>query len=192
MEIKIKPAYQELEVVRELLTEYTSMILDYAPEFAHYLKLQDYEAELNQPSLKYGQPYGRLYLVQVEGVAAGCIAMQRLDALHCEMKRLYIRPQFRGKGLARRLVKRLLAEAKKEGYQAMLLDTFPFLQKAIRLYRDLGFYEIASYNNSPLDATIYMKKDLCPACGERDGRKRSNEIRNYSLHADRGVLPRHQ
>lgn len=192
MEIKIKPAYQEVEAVRELLTEYTSMILENAPEFAHYLKLQDYEAELNQPSIKYGQPQGRLYLVQVDGVTAGCIAMQRLDEMHCEMKRLYIRPRFRGKGLARRLVKLLLEDAEKEGYQAMLLDTFPFLQGAICLYRDLGFYEISSYNNSPLDSTIYMKKDLCPAYEQRRERKRADEVRNYSLYADRGVLPRHQ
>ncbi len=184
MEIKIKPAYQELEAVRALLTEYTGMILENAPEFAHYLKIQNFEAELNQPARKYGRPHGRLYLVQADGVPAGCIAMQRLDAIHCEMKRLYIRPQFRGKGLARRLVKRLLADAKKEGYQAMLLDTFPFLQGAIQLYRELGFYDIASYNNSPLDATIYMKKDLCPACGEGKGRKRTDETRNYSLYAD--------
>ena len=66
--------------------------------------------------------------------------------------------------LARRLVERLLTDARSEGYQAMLLDTFPFLSGAIRLYRTLGFYEIPSYNNSHLDSLIYMRKDLCHAC----------------------------
>ncbi|MBQ5583520.1 MAG: GNAT family N-acetyltransferase, partial [Ruminiclostridium sp.] len=81
----------------------------------------------------------------------------------CEMKRLYIRPAFRGKGIARRLVEMLLADARQDGYEAMVLDTFPFLRQAVSLYRDLGFYEIPSYNDSPLDSTIYMRKDLCPA-----------------------------
>lgn len=160
MEITIKPAYQEQEAIRELFTEYTDMVVENDPEFAGYLKLQRYEAELNNLAEKYGQPGGRLYLVRVDGSPAGCIAMKRLDETKCEMKRLYIRPAFRGKGIARRLVTMLLADAQEEGYQAMLLDTFPFLEGAIHLYQELGFYEIPSYNNSPLDSTIYMRKDL--------------------------------
>ncbi len=74
--------------------------------------------------------------------------MKKLDAQRCELKRLYIRPAFRGQGLARRLVERLLTDARSEGYQAMLLDTFPFLSGAIRLYRTLGFYE------SPATTTV--------------------------------------
>lgn len=160
MEIAIKPAYQEQEAIRELFTEYTTMVVKNDPAFLHYLKLQRYDAELMHLNEKYGQPHGRLYLVRADGAPAGCIAMKRLDESRCEMKRLYIRPAFRGKGLARRLVELLLSDARKEGYQAMLLDTFPFLEGAIHLYRTLGFYEIPSYNNSPLDTTIYMKKDL--------------------------------
>ncbi|MDY3014546.1 MAG: GNAT family N-acetyltransferase [Evtepia sp.] len=160
MEITIKPAYQEQEAIRELFTEYTDMVVENDPDFAGYLKLQRYDAELNNLAEKYGQPGGRLYLVRVDGAPAGCIAMKRLDETKCEMKRLYIRPAFRGKGIARRLVTMLLADAQEEGYQAMLLDTFPFLKGAIRLYQELGFYEIPSYNNSPLDSTIYMRKDL--------------------------------
>ena len=161
MEIKIKTAYQDLEAIQELFTEYTDMVVRNDPDFAQYLKLQRYESELKHLDQKYGQPAGRLYLVRADGAPAGCIAMKRLDQTRCEMKRLYIRPAFRGKGLARRLVERLLSDAKEEGYEAMLLDTFPFLKGALGLYRDLGFYEIPSYNNSPLDTTIYMRKDLC-------------------------------
>lgn len=136
MEITIQPAYQEPEAIRELLVEYTGMLLEQNPAFAGYLKQQNFAAELDNLQEKYGVPEGRLY----------------------------IRPAFRGQGLARRLVERLLTDARSEGYQAMLLDTFPFLSGAIRLYRTLGFYEIPSYNNSPLDSLIYMRKDLCPAC----------------------------
>lgn len=163
MEITIKPAYQEREAIQELLFEYTSMVVAEDPKYADFLKLQRFEAEVSCPEEKYGQPGCRLYLVQVDGVPAGCIAMQKLDEERCEMKRLYIRPAFRGQGIARRLVEMLLADARKDGYEAMVLDTFPFLRHAIRLYRDLGFYEIPSYNNSPMDTTIYMRKDLCPA-----------------------------
>lgn len=163
MEITITPAYQELEAIRELFTEYTDMVVAHDPAFAHYLKLQRFEAELAHLGEKYGCPGGRLYLVKAGGQAAGCIAMKRLDETRCEMKRLYIRPAFRGRGIARRLVERLLDDAKADGYEAMLLDTFPFLGQAIRLYRDLGFYEIPCYNNSPMGTTIYMRKDLCPA-----------------------------
>ena len=80
------------------------MVVANDPEYADYLKLQRFEAELRHPDEKYGQPGGRLYLVRVNGEAAGCIAMKRLDETRCEMKRLYIRPAFRGQGIARRLV----------------------------------------------------------------------------------------
>lgn len=163
MEITIKPAYQELEAIQELLSEYAAMVVANDPEYADYLKLQRFEAELSHPDEKYGQPGGRLYLVRVNGEAAGCIAMKRLDETRCEMKRLYIRPAFRGQGIARRLVEMLLADAQKDGYEAMVLDTFPFLSQAIQLYRNLGFYEIPSYTHSPIDTTIYMRKDLRPA-----------------------------
>lgn len=88
--------------------------------------------------------------------------MKRLDRYRCELKRLYIRPPFRGQGLARRLVEQLLTDAREEGYEAMLLDTFPFLSQAIRLYRALGFYEIPRYNSFGR-SLIYMQKDLKPA-----------------------------
>ena len=163
MKFTIKPAYQELETIRELFKEYTAMVTAEDPAYAHYLELQRFESEMAHLDEKYGQPGGRLYLVQVDGQAAGCIAMKRLDDTRCEMKRLYIRPSFRGQGIARKLVKTLLADARKDGYEAMVLDTFPFLGHAVRLYQDMGFYEIPSYTHSPIDTTIFMRKDLCPA-----------------------------
>lgn len=163
MEVTIQPAYQEPEAIRELLVEYTGMLLDRAPAFAGYLRRQGFERELTHLGEKYGAPHGRLYLVRVDGAPAGCVAMKRLDENRCELKRLYIRPAFRGRGLARKMLERLLEDARAEGYKAMLLDTFPFLSRAVCLYRRLGFYEIPSYNNTPLENLIYMKKDLRPA-----------------------------
>ena len=76
------------------------------------------------------------------------------------MKRLYIRSAWRGKKLGETLVEKIIAEARKIGYSYMVLDTLPFLQNEIRLYKKIGFYEIESYNDSPLDTSIYMKLDL--------------------------------
>ena len=159
MEITIKPAFRKREAIQELLVEYTSMVVAEDARYADFLELQRFDSEVAHPEKKYC----RLYLVEADGTPAGCIAMQKLDESRCEMKRLYIRPAFRGKGIARCLVEMLLADARKDGYEAMVLDTFPFLRQAVNLYRDLGFYEIPSYNDSPLDSTIYMRKDLCPA-----------------------------
>lgn len=102
MEITIQPAYQEPEAIRELLVEYTGMLLEQNPAFAGYLKQQNFAAELDNLQEKYGVPEGRLYLVRADGAPAGCVAMKKLDAQRCELKRLYIRPAFRGQGLARR------------------------------------------------------------------------------------------
>lgn len=160
MEITIRPAYQEKETIRTLFAEYTDMLLARAPDFAGYLKQQNFERELADLEEKYGLPWGRLYLLQVDGAPAGCIGLKKLDETRCEMKRLYVRPAYRGLGLARKLVERLLTEAKKAGYEAMRLDTFPFLTSAIGLYKNLGFREIPSYNNSPMENLVYLEKDL--------------------------------
>lgn len=162
MKITIQPAYQDLEAIRELFGEYTNMVVENDPDFAHYLELQNYQGELAHLGEKYGAPQGRLYLVRAEGRPAGCVAMKGLDQHRCEMKRLYIRPAYRGLGLARRLVELLLEDAREEGYEAMVLDTFPFLREAIALYRSMGFYEIPAYCYSPIEGTVCMQKDVSP------------------------------
>ena len=76
------------------------------------------------------------------------------------MKRLYVRPQFRGKHIGDQLIEKIIADAKEIGYSYMLLDTLPFLESAIYLYKKYGFYEIESYNDSPMSTSIYMKLEL--------------------------------
>ncbi|MCI5498615.1 MAG: GNAT family N-acetyltransferase [Clostridiales bacterium] len=160
MEITIQAAYEEKEAVRSLFAEYTDMLVDQAPAFAGYLKQQNFDRELAHLEEKYGLPWGRLYLLRADGRPAGCIALKKLDETRCEMKRLYVRPAYRGRGLARMLVEKLLNEARGEGYEAMLLDTFPFLTSAIALYRAVGFREIPSYNNNPMEDLVYLEKNL--------------------------------
>ena len=95
-----------------------------------------------------------------DGAPAGCIALHRLDDERCELKRLYVRPAYRGQGLGSRLVARILDDARQIGYRAMLLDTLPVLDSAVRMYRGLGFYEIPCYNDSPIDKTYFFRLDL--------------------------------
>lgn len=143
-----------------LFSEYTQMLIDGDPSFQAYLDIQNYDGELSHLEQKYGYPSGRLYLADWDGKLAGCIGLRRLDGIRCEMKRLYVRPEFRGYHIAQTLVERILRDARETGYQVMLLDTLPFLESALHLYRKLGFYEVPRYNDSPMDTSIYLQKDL--------------------------------
>lgn len=140
--MELKLGYDTPEAVRELFAEYTHMLVAHDPYFQVYLDLQHYDAEVADPTQKYGLPDGRLYVAT------------------CELKRLYVRPAFRGRGIAGAMMQRILDDARAIGYTAMLLDTLPFLTSAIRMYRALGFYDIPPYNDSPLDTTIFLRLDL--------------------------------
>lgn len=160
MDVTLHPAYDSRDELLSLFTEYTDMLLAEDPAFRAYLDLQNYEAELQHPECKYGPPEGRLYLARCGGAPAGCIALRKLGGTSCEMKRLYVRPSFRGHRIGSLLIQRLIDDAREIGYRQMLLDTLPFLQSAIRLYRQFGFYDIPCYNNSPLEQTLFLRLDL--------------------------------
>ena len=146
--------------IAELFREYTDMLVEGDPKFAYYLELQDYDEELRHLEHKYGPPRGKLILAMENGEAVGCIAIKEMDETRCELKRLYVRPAWRGRGLARTLTEMDIAAAREMGYREMLLDTLPFLQAAQRLYRSVGFREIERYNDSPMDDATYMKLEL--------------------------------
>ncbi len=160
MEVQVLPAYDYIEEVKVLFLEYTNMLIKGDPEFEKYLMVQKYDKELEDLEVKYGLPDGRLYVAYCDGMLAGCIGLKKIDDVNCEMKRLYVRPEFRGNHLAQILIDRILKEAKTIGYSFMLLDTLPFLQSAIYLYKKYGFYEIGCYNNCPMSTAVYMKLNL--------------------------------
>ena len=160
MDFEILPGYEHEDEIRELFSEYTDMLVSEDEAFGAYLVIQNYDEELRDLRAKYGPPCGRLYLARAGGRAAGCIALRRLDGESCEMKRLYVRDEFRGTGLGGLLVRRLISEARDIGYRRMLLDTLPFLTDAIAMYKKYGFYITEPYNNSPLETTIFMRYDL--------------------------------
>ena len=152
--------YSYAEEIRKLFGEYTHMLVTEDPSFQAYLDLHGYEEEVRHLEKKYGLPAGRLYIVWVDGTAAGCIGLRKLDEERCEMKRFYVRPEFRGLGIGRMMVERILEDAREIGYKSMLLDTLPFMKSALHLYAQVGFYEIPAYNDSPVTTTIFLKKDL--------------------------------
>ncbi|MCI8860267.1 MAG: GNAT family N-acetyltransferase [Lachnospiraceae bacterium] len=160
MDLQIIPAYHHPQEIAELFSEYTNMLIAGDSSFRQYLEVQNYDKELLHLEEKYGLPDGRLYLAYEEGELAGCIGLRKIDSQNSEMKRLYVRPQFRGKHIGDQLIEKIIADAKEIGYSYMLLDTLPFLESAIYLYKKYGFYEIESYNDSPMSTSIYMKLEL--------------------------------
>lgn len=160
MSVEIRLAYNDTERVKELFDEYTNMLIESNSDFKAYLELQNYSGELDDLNEKYGIPKGRLYIAFFDNQLAGCIALRSINDKCCEMKRLYVRPQFRGKKIAKSLIELIINDSKEMGYSYMLLDTLPFLRDAIEIYKKFGFYEIPQYNDSPIKGTVFLKKDL--------------------------------
>ena len=160
MGLELIPAYGHQDEIVTLFTEYTNMLMEADPTVRQYLILQHYEKELEHPESKYGMPEGRLYLAYWDGRLAGCIGLRKLDEERGELKRLYVRPDFRGHRIGEQMIRRILADAREIGYRHVLLDTLPFLHSAIYLYRKIGFREIGCYNDSPVEATIFLQYDL--------------------------------
>src|SRR5579863_1023246 len=132
----------DIAIVRSLFEEY-------ARESGADLSFQGFEAELEGLPGKYASPEGCLLLGFAGDVAAGCVAMRRLGDSTCEMKRMYVRPAYRGRGWGRALGERVIADARALGYRAMRLDTLAPMESAIALYRSLGFREIEPYYFNP-------------------------------------------
>lgn len=158
--VKVVPAYDMKEEIVKLFSEYTDMLCKNDSNMTIYLDAQNYEQELKDLEHKYGMPDGRLYAVLADDKVAGCIALKRLDEISCEVKRLYVREEFRGRKLGQMLMEHVIQAAEKIGYSHMFLDTLPFLKSAIKLYKKCGFYETESYNGEPLGNLIYMRLDI--------------------------------
>src|SRR5271166_3717950 len=137
------------------------LFLEYAQSLGFSLCFQNFDKELAGLPGDYAPPEGRLLLAEREGQLAGCVALRKLEPGICEMKRLYLRPQFRGKGLGRALAERIIGEARQIGFQRMRLDTVePVMKDAVAMYRKLGFKQIAPYCANRIAGALYMELDL--------------------------------
>lgn len=144
---------EDFQLARKLLREYEAHIgVD--------LCFQGFEEELRSLERVYGPPGGRFLLVHQEGQTAGCVAVRDIGNQICEMKRLFLRPEFRGRGLGRKCAEQIIREAREMGYVAIRLDTLPVMRETIDLYRSMGFCEIPAYMSSPVEGSRCMELGL--------------------------------
>lgn len=154
--IKISLAESDLQIdsIRSLFREYETWL-------GLELCFQGFEAELADLPSKYAEPDGRLLFAFYDGRLAGCVAMRKLDDDISEMKRLFVREDFRGLGIGVSLIERVIKDAKVIGYDKLRLDTFPpKMEKAVSLYEAYGFYPIDPYYDNPNDGVLFMERKL--------------------------------
>ena len=147
----------ELEHVRQFFRNYAAWLgVD--------LSFQGFADELANLPGAYGEADGRLFFAEIDGRPAGCVGIRRFSEGVCEMKRLYVDPDARGRGLGRQLALQAIKAAQALGYRRILLDTLPMMRIAVKLYRELGFTEAPAYYPTPIEGTIFLTLDLSQWC----------------------------
>ena len=144
---------EEIAAVRALFEEYAAWL-------GVNLDFQGFTKELDGLPGLYAPPRGRLLIATIDGAPAGCVAVRPLAENVCEMKRLFVRPAFRGQGLGRELAEKSVTEARAIGYSLMRLDTLPRIKEALQLYESMGFSKCPAYYNTPLAETIFLELKL--------------------------------
>ena len=155
-----------------LVSSARELIREYSAYLGVDLSFQNFEKEMEEFPLHYARPEGRILVAVEGGEAVGVVGLRRFSDKTCELKRMYVRPEFRGKGIGRLLAARAIQEAQEIGYTRMRLDTLARLKEAVSLYKSLGFEEIGPYRANPNQGVVYMELDLGRARpGSRRGPK---------------------
>ena len=143
------------------IAQVRELFLEYANSLGFSLCFQSFDQELASLPGDYVPPEGRLILATSNREPAGCVALHKIQPDICEMKRLYVRPNYRGLGLGRHLAGKIIADARQLGYKQLRLDTVePRMKAAVAIYRQLGFREIQAYRQNPIDGALYMELAL--------------------------------
>jgi len=137
-----------------------ALFREYVASLAEDISFQNVDDELAALPGKYARPTGAVLIARDGDQAAGAVAYRMVEPGVCEMKRLYVRPAWRGSGLGRELANELIEYARAQGYRTMLLDTLASMSAARALYRDLGFMPVAPYYDNPLPGVMYMALEL--------------------------------
>ncbi len=144
----------------EHLVQVRKLFEEYAKSLDFDLCFQNFDKELAELPGEYAPPDGCLLLAKYQDKIAGCVALRKIEQGICEMKRLYVRTEFRGKGIGKDLATAIIQKARKIGYTRMRLDTVPSMKEAIELYRLLGFKEIKPYRHNPVNGAKFMELKL--------------------------------
>lgn len=145
---------------KEYIEQFHQLFREYEKYLDIDLCFQDFETELANLPGPYAPPEGSMLLAEYDNKIAGCVTLKKIGEGICEMKRLYVRPEFRGRDIGRKLAQAIIKEARKIGYVKMRLDTLKRLTEAISLYRSMGFKEIKPYVFNPLEDVVYMELEL--------------------------------
>ena len=152
----------------ELVPRIRELFEEYAGSLEIDLCFQNFKQELDALPGAYAPPTGRLLLARAGNVAVGCVALRKIEDAICEMKRLYVRPAFRGQGLGRKLAMAVIDGARDCGYASMRLDTLSSMGEAIGLYESLGFVRTEAYYVNPNSCTVFMMLAIQPSARRVD------------------------
>ncbi len=143
-----------------LWAEARRLVEEYAASLHVDLGFQDFEREVSDLAGEYGPPHGGFLLATDDSKVLGCVALRKFSDDACEMKRLYVVPAGRSRGVGRALAERIVAEGRRLGYRRMLLDTLEFMREAQALYVSLGFTPIPAYRFNPIVGTSFLELKL--------------------------------
>lgn len=143
-----------------LITKVKELFLEYSESLGFDLSFQNFDAELDNFPVQYSPPTGSLFLALSQNLPIGCVGVRYFEDGICEMKRLFVKPNFRGKRVGRLLAEAAVKAGKFLGYERMRLDTLPTMEKANHLYRSLGFIEIEPYRYNPIEGAKYLELNL--------------------------------